>query len=566
MTFPAITPLRSPAFKGVTTQSIYVPMRDGVRLAVDLCLPRGLKSEEKLPALFAATRYWRSQVLRAPFSLFLSLPDPARDFFTSYGYAVVRIDMRGTGASEGNHPHPWPASDISDLYDLVEWVTRQPWNNGQVSGFGNSYQGTMAEMLGACGHPAVTSANVRFNEYDVYTDIAFPGGIPNTFMLRMWANFNRALDANKLPRQAVLLDKLVVRGVKPVDRLPIPPHHNRQVDSVLRHVTFRDDRDPELGVSIDDISIHNRPTTHILDHWGSWFDAATADAVIRRFANNPRPQRAVIGPWNHGGSQPVGLDKNPLPLREQMEEVLRFFDSPTDTRELHYFTMFENAWKTVVAWPPQDFNQMRWYFRPQGVLSLESSITPAADNFKVDFSTTTGTNNRWQTELDQRPVHYAPINAPLAYTSTPIPVDTEITGYPVVKLWISSTHCDGNFFVYLEALDGDGHVHYLTEGMLRAIHRKISTDRPPYQLFVPYHTFKREDAQLLNPGEMAELAFGLNPISALIRRGWRLRVSISGADQDTFARIPAEGFPKINIFLGGENASFIDVPAREYPG
>ena len=151
-------------------------MRDGARIAVDLSLPRNLPSSTKLPALFAATRYWRAQQVRAPFAWFISLPDSARDFFTAYGYAFLRIDMRGTGASEGNQPHPWPDSDLTDLYDLVEWVIHQPWSDGQVNAFGNSYQATTAEMLGACGHSAVKSALVRFNEYDVFTDIAFPGG------------------------------------------------------------------------------------------------------------------------------------------------------------------------------------------------------------------------------------------------------------------------------------------------------------------------------------------------------------------------------------------------------
>jgi putative CocE/NonD family hydrolase len=540
-------------------------MRDGVRLAVDLSLPRGMAPETKIPALFAATRYWRSQQLKAPFSWFFSLPDSARSFFTAYGYALLRIDMRGTGASEGNQPHPWPASDLNDLYDLVEWVTRQPWSNGQVGGFGNSYQATTAEMLGACGHPAVTGALVRFNEFDVYTDIAFPGGVPNEFMLREWAAFNRALDANLVPTSLPIPEKWLVSGVKPVNGEPIPTHHNQHVDSALRHVTFRDDHDPELATTIDAISIHTRPTTHALDHWGSWFDAATADAVIRRFANNPRPQRAVIGPWNHGALQHVGKKQNFFPLLAQMQESLRFFDAPPRTRELHYYTLFENTWKSVNEWTPEGFTVSRFFFQPQSLLSVEPSAPQPADRFEVDFSTSTGLNNRWQTELDQRPVHYAPIQASLSYTSAPLEQDAEITGYPIVTLWVTSSHDDGNFFVYLEALDETGQAHYLTEGMLRAIHRKISPDAPPYKLFVPYHSFKRDDAQALLPGQKAELTFGLNPLSALVRRGWRLKVSVSGADKDTFARIPAIGSPRVEILLGGQAASLIEIPIKVRP-
>ena len=69
----------------------------------------------------------------------------------------------------------------------------------------------------------------------------------------------------------------------------------------------------------------------------------------------------------------------------------------------------------------------------------------------------------------------------------------------------------------------------------------------------------------LIPGEVAELTFGLNPISALIRRGWSLRVSISGADKDTFMRIPLTGSPSVEILLGGEQASFIEIPLKIRP-
>jgi putative CocE/NonD family hydrolase len=563
MSFPSTTPLRPPQYKGSTEQTLYIPMRDGVRLAVELYLPRGLASETKIPALFAATRYWRAQQLKAPFARFLSLPDSARNFFTAFGYAVLRIDMRGTGASEGHHLHPWPETDLTDLYDLTEWVTHQSWSNGQVGGFGNSYQATTAEMLGVCGHPAVTSALVRFNEYDVYTDIAFPGGVPNEFILTRWAEYNRSLDANQLPSSRSLLERILVKGVKPVDKNPIPEHRNQQVNSALRHITFRDDRDPELGVRLDDISIHTRPTTISLDHWGSWFDAATADAVIRRFANNPRPQRAVIGAWNHGATQHVGEKENPFPLLAQMKEALRFFDNPPVTRELHYFTVFANVWKSTPEFPPAGLTVTRFFFQPQSGLAATPPLPQPADRFDVNFNASTGANNRWQTELDQRPVKYPSIKGQLAYTTAPLEQETEITGYPIVTLFVKSTHDDGNFFVYLEAIDDQGSAHYLTEGMLRAIHCKISNDNPPYRQFVPYHSFKHADAIPLIPGEVAELTFHLNPISALIRRRWKLRVSITGADKDTFKRVPATGSPSVEILIGGEQASFIDIPIRQ---
>jgi len=61
---------------------------------------------------------------------------------------------------------------------------------------------------------------------------------------------------------------------------------------------------------------------------------------------------------------------------------------------------------------------------------------------------------------------------------------------------------------------------------------------------------------------VAEITFGLNPISALICRGWKVQVSISGADKNTFARIPLTGSPSVEIMIGGDQASFIEIPIK----
>jgi hypothetical protein len=143
--------------------------------------------------------------------------------------------------------------------------------------------------------------------------------------------------------------------------------------------------------------------------------------------------------------------------------------------------------------------------------------------------------------------------------------DTEITGYPVINLYVTSTRTDGAFFVYLEEVDEAGKVTYLTEGQLRVIHRNVSKDTPPYTTLVPYHTFKKKDAMPLVPDEIAELKFGLLPTSVLIRKGHRIRVAIAGHDKSVFARIPAEGTPVISVARNRQHASFIDLPVVRNP-
>jgi predicted acyl esterase len=233
-------------------------------------------------------------------------------------------------------------------------------------------------------------------------------------------------------------------------------------------------------------------------------------------------------------------------------------------RTLFYYTIGEEAWKVTDVWPPAGAATHRWYLGPSSSLSDSApSAEDGADPYAVDFEATTGLTNRWRTQDGVTRVVYPDRAAAdrrlLTYTSAALADDIEITGHPVVTLYVTSTATDGAFYVYLEDVDANGRVIYLTEGQLRARHRRVSDGPPPLPLFVPHHSFLREDAMPLVPGEVAELRFGLLPISALVRKGHRLRVAIAGHDRDTFAQIPGDGAPSVTVLRTRAHASHIDL-------
>lgn len=130
-------------------------------------------------------------------------------------------------------------------------------------------------------------------------------------------------------------------------------------------------------------------------------------------------------------------------------------------------------------------------------------------------------------------------------------------------LFLSSTHEDGAVFAYLEVLDEDGNIYYVTDGNLRLIHRKLSTETPPYKMLGPYHTFKKKDSSPLVPGEVVEATFAFRPTSALIPKDYRLKLAIAGADKDTFKMYPLDGGkPVITICRNAVNTSIIDLPIK----
>lgn len=570
-----------------TNQARYLTMRDGVRIAVDVWLPA--RRAGRIPTLVRSTRYWRAVGLNDA-----SATDPNLEearAVTRAGYALVLVDVRGTGPSFGTWPYPLSRTEIADLGQIAAWIARQPWSNGRVGSYGISYEGNTAELLGSAGAPAVRAVAPRFDDFEPYTGIAYPGGIYTDSFVKTWSAGVRLLDANDarglgLPRGAT--------GVKPVDgprgrallREAVAQHaRNGDVYRLGKQVVYRDDAFG--GSTIEEWSA----STYVgrlgqsgvaVQAWASWLDAATADGALSRFASARNPQSVLIGAWSHGAA----YDADPFNSRfapvqpdvfEQFNSILAFFDRHLKGRparparsQIRYYTIGEGAWHTTAAWPPRGVAGQTWYFGANGRLAREQPRRASgADRYAVDFSATTGSQNRWLTQAGGDDVVYGDRAAAdrklLTYTSAPLTADVEITGHPVVTLRLRSTATDGAFFVYLEDVAPDGRVTYLTEGQLRALHRKVSTKKPSYHVFGPYHTFERADGRPLVPGRTAELRFALLPTSVLLKQRHRIRVAIAGADRDTFARIPASGRPIVTVLHNARDASRIELPVRRRP-
>ncbi|WP_277969382.1 CocE/NonD family hydrolase [Sphingomonas echinoides] len=128
--------------------SLYIPMRDGVRLAVDLWIPVDGAPAGRMPTVMETTRYWRANSKGPKRSA-------TQRAFNARGYAYMIIDARGSGASFGHRKMEWSPDKVADRRDVVESIVTRTWSNGKVGGVGTSYSGNTAELLAATGHPAV---------------------------------------------------------------------------------------------------------------------------------------------------------------------------------------------------------------------------------------------------------------------------------------------------------------------------------------------------------------------------------------------------------------------------
>lgn len=600
-------------------RSLHIPMRDGARIAVDVFLPAARDPGARLPAILRPTRYFRATAVRPPFHLLpvAELPDlyaDARRRFLAAGYAWVDMDVRGSGASSGRQAYPWWTEEVRDEGEVVDWIVAQPWSSGRVGALGVSYDGTASELLLTCGHPAVRAVAPLFSLFDVYADVAFPGGVHLERFTEAWGWFNAALDRNDNPGAMALALWLTLRsasvpvpergfrgaasavlramlaGVRPVDEdrdgallaAAIAEHAvNLDVHAGAKRVRARDDgglmeESPEE--TIDACSPHRhaadlRASGAAVYGVSGWRDGAYQHSAVKRFRTVTTPgSRMLLGPLCHGGKLYVSPGRPTRATGFDLDgELLRFFDLHLHDRDdgigaeapVRYYTTGEEAWKSASSWPPPGTRPRALYLSAGRALAWERPDREDADEYRVDPATGTGERSRWRGLLSPLVrsdyADWHPRGARLlTYTSAPLAADLTVTGHPLVTLYFASTGDDATIFAYLEEVEADGTVHYLTEGQLRASHRAIA-EEAPYASAVPYHSCRRGDAAALPRGEVVEIVLDLLPLSHRLRRGSSIRLALGGADRDHFEAPPDAG-ARWRVHRGAGRASRIELP------
>jgi putative CocE/NonD family hydrolase len=564
-------------------------MPDGVQLALDVYLPADLRAGERLPAILRQTRYWRSTRLRRPWRWWIAPILPLAREFVRRGYAWVDVDVRGSGASGGWQAYPWSADEVADGARVVDWITAQPWSSGRVGATGVSYDGTAAELLLVNHHPAVRAVAPRFSLFDVYQDVAFPGGVHLHWFTDRWQRTNVALDRGE--PAAVLgrwVDAFVV-GVSQVDgdarRARLTAHlqdHQRNTDvhrGALELCARDDPATGQGGYRIADFSPHARADAlraagaAVLSYSG-WLDGAYAHAAIERFRilGGPR-DRLILGPWNHGGAQNIDPRRRARRSRfDHTGELLRFFDSHLlersdaagDSPRVAYYTLVEGRWKLSDGWPPPS-RPLRLYLAEGSALAHEPPAARGEDVYRVDLAAGTGPRSRWRSLMGERgPIEYPDRREHDArlrvYDGPPLAHALEVTGHPLAVIWLAADADDADVFAYLEDVAPDGSIGYVTEGQLRALHRAGEPGS---------RTFERSAARPLVPGEVAELRLRLLPTSYRFEAGHRVRLALAGADADHFAIRPGPA-PLWRLQRGAPWASHVELPVvqaepRELP-
>jgi uncharacterized protein len=557
-------------YSEVVRFSFYLNIR-GNNLAIDLYRParQGVAVEEPYPAILQNKRYHR----RGVFTDVALIND-----WVEHGYIVAILDPRGAGASFGHRLGEWSWEEALDAREVIEWLAARPYCSGKVGMWGFSYMANIQFIVAATRPPHLKAIIPDKDEIDQF--FRCPNGV-------VWTpkespeSIERLLDMAGLqaePPQMVDADptgKMLIQAVE---------EHKANVYSDQTWTpgkAFRNQYNPEIRnmnfiaqsalTYQDDIKASGVAIYNI----GGWFDTGVVHGLA---ASKLWGGKVIIGPWTHR-----------MPMADSVKvEHLRWFDyhlkgiqnGVVDEPPIYYFTINAPAgreWQFAPRWPLPDQQMTKYYFgagptqtsasKNDGSLVTFLPSTPSAhDSYTVDYSIKVfekdgadlyKENERlWQEGVEKN------LDAKgLTFTSEPLQADQVITGIPVVHLWISSNTADGYFFAFLEEVDGKTNISsFITNGMIKASTRALSTRYPWTDLGIPYHRSYDIDSQPLVPGEPAELVFDLYPISFNFRKGNRIRVTITCSLQALYSGMIENPPPQIKVYRSDKQMSYIELP------
>jgi putative CocE/NonD family hydrolase len=597
------------SYDGVRRTSDYLSLRDGLRLAYDLILPtqQGVVTRERLPVLFKYTPYLRTWTIfdedghnriadfieldwktRAMLRVRYWLSKDGHLFdslfrthwlepMVKHGYAVVVVERPGTGASFGVM-NPSFEANAREIDEILDWIAAQPWSNGKIGMYGDSYQAMVQFPAAATGNPHLKAIFPASAPLEVYDDIQYRGGVYNRAFSQFFAGAAAHLETLVTPVDSDRDGELLAQALEQRRSETL----RERLDLSSQEAAYRDSVTSD-GVNIWEGPVALHPFIERINRsrvavylTGGWYDIF-ASAQLLWFHNLTVPKRLTIRPLDH-----TGMDKTDFDL-DYEAEAHRWFDywlkdiqnGIMDEPGLHYSVLgapADRAWRASRQWPLAGHEPTPLYLARgesgtvasvnDGLLTRQApEAADASDAYTVDYTTTTGVRSRWSAV--NWPRDYPDMRAndakALTYTTPPLPTDVEVVGYPIAHLWLAADAPDLDVFVYLEHVDRSGASTYVTEGTLRASHRALS-EAPFKNLGLPFHSHYRSDLAPLPEGKPVELAIALLPTGYRFPKGSRIRIALAFADRDNFDTPVLNPPPELRVLRDSAHASFVTLP------
>lgn len=498
-------------------RDVFVSMRDGTRLSVDVFRPDG---DGPFPVLVALGPYGKDiQSLPIPpqppqspvYAREIEAGDPR--FLTANGYVHVIADVRGVGRSDGEYTGWMSADEARDGHDLIEWAAGQPWADGNVGMVGVSYYGAI-QLLVAATQPPHLKAIMPWNApTDFYREGSYHGGILHPFFQQIYALKTRGRLASQLA-QSLSSDEFasLSRDVADDDDLKMYP--------VLWNIARNPDRVPPF------FDILAQP----LDGPFYWERSA-----YTKYDKITVPAYCSSGWWAYGHMHLRGAFQNYAgiagPTKLYIESRVEAA-APMDDEYNAEVVRWYDHWLKGESNDVMDEPRVRVHVRGKGFRNDTDWPLPATrwtDYFLGRFGRLSPEPEPVAGHPDiflQQPVQETPKVNTLEYATGRLNADLEVVGPVALYLHGEIDATDTNWIVSLLDVAPEGTRTELTRGFLKASHRAVDESRS--REWLPYHPHDKEvDAE---PGKVYEYAIELSPVANVFRRGHRIVLSISCQD------------------------------------
>ena len=560
-----------PKYDTILDEDVWVPMRDGVRLAVDIYRPN---ASGKFPALLSFWSFGKD-TQKLPTNHDYRPSDFIRgtgghecgeqSYFVPRGYVQVIPDIRGVGISEGEY-----RSDFaSDGCDLIEWIAEQSWCNGNVSMAGMSGFARAQYNISPKQPPHLKAIFPFDSTTDAYRHRSYQGGIFNYYFNLLVAG-ERMMRRSSRPASFKEFDESELKQkIKDLQANP-----DIRTVTWLYHLTIQPERNPALldamlhpydGPFYQLQSEYTRfknikIPAYIGSRWDAWagklpasFDAYTGIAT-------PKEDKKLL-------VVPSGMDR---PFHEVQDVCLRWYDhwlkgndtGIMDEPPILFFILGIHKWRYEKEWPLAATDWVKFYLRGNGRLSP----TPPG----IDEEPQTFTSEPWANPND--PVPKA------IYETEPLGENVEVTG-PIALYWNASIESksvrartwkasefeilepltnDTDWYLQLKDIDVDGAERHVAAGWLKASHYEV--DESKSKPYAPYHPHTR--SLPIEPNEVILYSSDMRMTSNVFLSGHKIRIEIAGQDQLRFLayHLPHTAEVKHVIYSFSNQPSYLLLP------
>lgn len=483
-------------------EQVWIPMSDGTKLAATIWLPEDA-NENPVPAILEYIPYRKDD--------FTAIRDSIRHpYFAGHGYASIRVDIRGSGNSDGVLLDEYLKQEQDDALDVFDWIIKQPWSTGNIGMIGKSWGGFSGLQVAARQHPALKTIITLCSTDDRYgDDVHYRGGNILASDMLWWASTMFAYSAR--PQDPEVVGESWKENW--LERLKTTPYVNewmshQRLDEYWKHGSVSEDYN---AVQIPVLTV------------SGWEDGYT-DAVFRLVENLPYA-KGIIGPWSHEYPEVA----TPEPAIGFLQEALRWWDQwlkgiDTGVKEDPKLVSWiqesklpqvnyderPGRWVADNAWPSENISEQIYYLNNNKLLeeySNEKITIPSVQEHGYYAGVYCPFGEPGDLPSDQRLEN----GKAVVFQTSPLKKEIEFLGNPIFDMTFKSDQEEALVAVRLNNVAPTGESTLISWGMLNLNHLKSHESPEPLEVGKTYQASIELDAIGLNIPAGNRLEIAISP-------------------------------------------------------